>query len=640
MTRERPGRIRQALDEKLPEWEALDLVPNEPYPHMFADRSKVYGVNYWRDLFSPRQLLCHGTSVEVFRELFDQEQNKHGFSDATKAAFGYLALALDKFLNWNAILSSWNVNAARMRSVFDRHDFAFKWSFAEMAPLISGLGYEWVIEATSKCIAELIDLARPDVQAKKSRKGQQQGKLLLSENYAPPSVTVTCKSADSLDHLKDQSVDVVVMDPPYYNNVMYAELSDFFYVWLKRTAGHVYPEYFRRPLTDKENEAVANPAKFKGSKGAGALADLDYRDRMEAIFAECRRVLKHDGIMTLMFTHKATGAWDALTKGLMEAGFIITASWPINTEAEGSLHIKDKSAANSTIFLVCRPRPELSDEDEVLFWEDLEPRVRSAVRSRIQDFQTAGIRGVDLYLSSFGPALEEYSRHWPIRRGQPRQQPVNGKGKASADDFGPYAASPEDALDAARREVKNWRIEQLTDVQRQVELDPLTEWFVLAWDAFKAPRFPYDEALRLARVVGLDMDREVIGTIAEKKSSDVILWDSENRAAKGSLGATDGSRAMLDALHHAAYIARTQTVGGSREMLIKACVEQNPVFFKALSAVLEVLPPSEAYLGFAPADAVLPAAGDFEALEKLRRLAFTERVTRPRQLTLWEGGGK
>ena len=148
---------------------------------------------------------------------------------------------------------------------------------------------------------------------------------------------------------------------------------------VKRTAGHIYPELFRRPLTDKEKEAVSNPAKFKGAKGAGALADDDCRDRMAAIFAECWRVLKDDGIMTLMFTHKATGAWDALTKGLMEAGFIITASWPINTEAEGSMHIRDKSAANSTIFLVCRPRPEQTDEDEDLFWEDLEPRGRSAV---------------------------------------------------------------------------------------------------------------------------------------------------------------------------------------------------------------------------------------------------------------------
>jgi adenine-specific DNA methylase len=125
-------------------------------------------------------------------------------------------------------------------------------------------------------------------------------------------------------------------------------------------------------------------------------------------------VLKPDGVMTLMFTHKATGAWDALTKGLIEAGFVITASWPVNTEAEGSLHIKDKSAANSTVFLVCRPRTDHAETDEAVYWEDLEPRVQAAVRRRIKDFQDGGIRGVDLYLSCFGPALEEFSRHWPV----------------------------------------------------------------------------------------------------------------------------------------------------------------------------------------------------------------------------------
>src|SRR5690606_38451359 len=113
----------------------------------------------------------------------------------------------------------------------------------------------------------------------------------------------------------------------------------------------------------------------------------DYRERMAGIFKECRRVLKPDGVMTLMFTHKATGAWDALTKGLIEAGFVITASWPINTEAEGSLHIKDKSAANSTIFLVCRPRLERAANGETVYREELEPEVRHAVRARIRDFQ-------------------------------------------------------------------------------------------------------------------------------------------------------------------------------------------------------------------------------------------------------------
>ena len=133
-------------------------------------------------------------------------------------------------------------------------------------------------------------------------------------------MVISCGSGDSLAHLDAGTVDAVVMDPPYYDNVMYAELSDFFYVWLKRTAGLLYPELFMVPLTDKDNEAVANPALHKGKKGAKVLAGLDYQQKMAEIFSECRRVLKDDGVMTLMFTHKATGAWDALTKGLIDAG--------------------------------------------------------------------------------------------------------------------------------------------------------------------------------------------------------------------------------------------------------------------------------------------------------------------------------
>jgi len=522
-----------------------------------------------------------------------------------------------------------------MRSVFDRHDFSFKWSYAEMAPLIVGLGYDWALKQTAKCIAELVDLARPDIDVKYALKHPDQVSM-PNGDFTPPPVTVTCKSADGLDHLRDASVDVVVMDPPYYDNVMYAELSDFFYVWLKRTAGYVYPELFRRQLTDKEQEAVANPAHFRGQKGAKTLAYKEYRDRMAAIFSESRRVLKPDGIMTLMFTHKATGAWDALTTGLMEAGFVITASWPVNTEAEGSMHIKDKSAANSTVFLVCRPRPERAHDDDIPYWEDLEPRVRTAVRARIKDFQDAGIRGVDLYLSAFGPALEEFSRHWPVKRGTPRERPFELQRRRQQtfleEEFDPYSATPEDALDAARREVKDWRLEQLTNVQRRGELDPVTEWFVLAWDAFKAPQFPYDEALRLARAVGVDMDSQVIKTLGEKKGSFVVLWDASTRAAKGALGPADGSRSMLDALHHAAHAARARTLNAAKDLVEEAGVGNDPGFLTALEALLEVLPPSRTYTGFDTTNAAEPAANDFEALESLRRLAFSEKVDEPQQL--------
>ena len=696
--------IRARLAEKLPEWEAFDLVPTESLP----DGNKTvepqrYGMPLWRDLFSPRQLLCHGTSAEVYREMLEADRAAGRLDDVQRAAYGYLALALDKLLNYNSRMSVWMPTRQVVANTFNRHDFAFCWSHAEMAPLVAGLGYDWAIEQTAKCIRELVALVRsPDADGgtglpglfdppadgagPPDRPADAAGPSgdVAPAGDAPPPVTITCKSADDLDHLADGSVDAVVMDPPYYDNVMYAELSDFFYVWLKRTAGRVFPELFRRRLTDKEREAVANPARIRaaaaaeagggeaaapaGGTGARALAARDYQERMAAIFAECRRVLKPDGIMTLMFTHKATGAWDALTTGLIEAGFIITASWPVNTEAEGSLHIKNKAAANSTIFLVCRPRaagaprgaggaqavretrPAYGDESGggdapgEVYWEDIEPGVRGAVRARVAEFRAAGIGGVggvDLYLASFGPALEEFSRHWPLRRGRPRPKPKErGRQRALFDESrDPYAVTPEDALDAARREVKGWVLGRLTRLQADDDLDPPTAFFVLAWHAFKAPVFAFDEALRLARAVGVDLEGGVVGRSAGKKGSELHLWDSARRAAAGALGPADGSGAMLDALHHAAHAARSRSLEAAAELVAAAGLDREPRFFAALEAVLEVLPPSKAFTGVALEGAVAESAGDFEALYNLYRFAYDDRIDEPDQLGLWRDGG-
>jgi putative DNA methylase len=622
------GEIAARLAEKLPEWEANDIVPTEKVPEdINDDRPIQYGMPLWRDLFSPRQLLGHGTSVEIFRELLEEDRVDGKLDDATKAAFAYFALSLDKLRDYNSRMTRWHVNREVMVNTFDRHDFSFKWSYAEMAPLIIGLGYDWAIEQTRKCIEELVEMVGGDHSTQRN---------LLSSTRNGASIATSCVSADALIGIDDGSIDAVVMDPPYYDNVMYAELSDFFYVWLKRTAGYVYPELFTRQLTDKDNEAVANPAKFRNEKSAKALAYRDYKERMARIFAECRRVLKPDGILTLMFTHKATDAWDALASGLMEAGFTITASWPINTEAEGSLHIKEKSAANSTIFLVCRPRAA-HESDETRYWEDVEPLVGTAVRKRIEEFQAAGIRGVDLYLSCFGPALEEFAKHWPLKRATPRLANAGKKKTKATQDLDPYAVVPEDALDAARREVKRWRMDKLLGVAKKADLDPMTEWFVLAWDAFEAPEFPYDEALRLARVVGVSLDSDIVKRIAEKKASDLVLWDSSMRAAKGALGAPDGSRSMMDALHHVAHRIRSQGLQAGRDLVEQLGIEQNPAFLASLKAVLEVLPVSSAFTKIeGEKGAVAEAASDFEALENLRRLMFSATVPQPEQLRIWE----
>jgi adenine-specific DNA methylase len=634
--------IRATLADKIPEWEAMGVIPSEVLPFdteswTHGNTPAQYGARRFQDLFSPRQLLCLCFSVEVIREL-TQEICVQGKSDPVDgAAVSYLALALDKLANWNSRLSSWNVNYERLRSTFDSHNFKLVWSFAEMPVLVEGVGFDWIVEQASKSIGELVDLLRPH----DSRSQAAQTSFPEPGEFTPPNVTVTNQSADALDHLKDHAIDAIVMDPPYYDNVMYAELADFFYVWLKRTAGLVYPELFRRQLTDKENEAVANIAKFDRQPGARELAARDYQQRMASIFAECRRVLKPDGVMTVMFTHKATGAWDALASGLLEAEFTITASWPVNTEFEASQHIRDKAAANSTIFLVCRPHAD-RPAGHTRYWEDVEPLVGKKVRERIEDFAKAGVRGVDLYLSCFGPALEVLAEHWPLTRGQPRSATVKkgkGKRKAAGEAVDPYAVMPEDALDAARREVKKWKLDKLLHTTRHADLDPMTEWFVLAWDAFKAPEFPYDEALRLAGVVGLDLDGDIIGKLGEKKGGDVLLWDSGTRAAKGVLGPADGSRALVDALHHAAHRARTASLDAAREQLAKTGADQHLAFTAALTAVLEVLPVSSTFTKIADEKGpVAEAAGDFDALEHLRRLAYQERVPEPEQLKLWKEG--
>ncbi len=614
------AQVQAALTAKMPEWQTKGIVPDEEIlPGQKTEEPRRFGMQTWESLFAPRQLYGHCVSVEVFHELVDELRREHGDVPAVDAAaLAYLALAMDKMLNYNSRMSVWMPTREVVANTFNRHDFAFCWSFAEMAPTITGLGYDWAIKQTGKALKELIELV-----------GHPAGEEVSAEapefDFPQPGgprgrADIRLGSADALD-LADHSVDCIVMDPPYYDNVMYAELADFFYVWLKRTAGLLWPEAFSDYLTDKDREAVANPAKFKGQKGAKKRAGVDYQQRMARIFTECRRVLKPDGIMTLMFTHKATGAWDALASGLVEAGFVITASWPVNTEAEGSLHIKEKSAARSTILLVCRPRAEAAESEDDRYWEDVEPLVRERVRQRVGEFQAAGIGGIDLYLASFGPALQVFSEAWPLKRGTPLPKPKKWEGDLFPD-WDPYSARPEDALQAARAEVKRWRFEQLTTVKRQHHLDPLSEWFIMAWDAFGAPRFPADEALKLARVVGLDFDRAVKSVLCDVKGDDVLLWDSQTRHAKRKLGPAS-DEVMIDTLHQAAWVARSQNTQAAVEMLKRGGFLQDATMKTALEALLNVLPAVKAGRGNGD-DPLNAAASDFEALNNIRKLGFSD----------------
>ncbi|HEY1684572.1 MAG TPA: DUF1156 domain-containing protein [Tepidisphaeraceae bacterium] len=636
------GQVRAALDTKMPEWLARNVVPDEEFPTgTNDDRPLQYGMSLWREMFSSRQLLGHGTGVEVFQDLLSECGGPKNISEIDKAALTYLAIAIDKMLDWNSRSCVWDVSRDLIAHTFSMHGFPFRPSFTEMAPAVTGLGYDWVVSAVEKCVTELIAMGGnselPDQQlvfAKPAVRCCDASVVELSRG-----------SAASLVHISDETIDAVVIDPPYYDNVMYAELADFFYVWLKRTAGLLFPEQFAEHLTDKDREAVANPAKFKdfskvkGSGGAKKRASRDYQERMQAIFTEARRVLKPDGIMTLMFTHKATGAWDALAKGLVDAGFVITASWPIQTESEGGLHIKNKNAAKSTIFLVCRPRKTPATDAETTYWEDVEPKVTEIVAQKVGMFESLGMTGVDLYLSCFGPALEVFSEYWPIKRGRANQRPLPAKGAQMKlledEEWDPYAVRPEDALMAARSAVKQHRMFQLTQVRRQTHLDPVTEWFILAWDAFKSPQFPADEALKLARVVGVNFDEQLRGKILEIKGGDVIVWDSGQRAKKGAIESMTGV-CRLDALHHVAQAARERNIGAAKEILERAELHKDSTFLMALEAALNVLPTPRMVSG---KGVLAGAAADAEALEKVRKLMFASEVPQSKEWMLFDTAG-
>lgn len=369
------------------------------------------------------------------------------------------------------------------------------------------------------------------------------------------------------------------MDPPYYDNVNYSELADFFYVWQRKNLGDTFPDFFTSPYTPKDEEAIANTARFLNSpKNKKILAFKDYENKMFACFKEMNRVLHPDGVLTVMFTHKQVQAWDTLGSALMRAGFRIDASWPVHTESEASLHQAKKNAAASTILLACRKRGASS---EPAWWDDLKGRVRDTARITAEQFEKDGIKGVDLYISTFGPVLSIISERWPVLTSE--TDPKTGD---------PLPLQPGEALDLARQEVVNLRKQGLL-LGRSVEFDPVTDWYLLAWDAFRAQEFPADEARRLALALGLDLEANLVKVkrLVTKKGKNVTLSLPSARRKKGMVDPEAESHThLIDALHTAMMVYEED---GSRacQVFVDRHGLRNDVHIKALvQAAMQAIP--------------------------------------------------
>lgn len=585
------------LSRKRPVWVAQNLIPTEPFPEGNDNRPLMYGMLTWDKFFSPRQLLATGTFIEALHELA-VEMKKELPEERQKAIQIYLGIALDKCVDYNCISSTWEVTRQVVKHIFARHDFSMAWSFGEFDSSSNLL--PWGISQIVDAYTELSKLASP---AQKS--------LISPVSINPVNkLAITRSSAASLKKRPDGSVHNITVDPPYYDNVQYAELADFFYVWLKRSVGHLFPEFFSDELTNKDDEAVANPARFESmGRQKKVLAEQDYERKMAAAFREMYRVLHPQGVLTVMFTHKRVEAWDTLASALIGAGFTIKASWPVHTESEHSLHQAKKNAAASTILLVCRKRDQTNDEP--VWWDDLQGKVRRMAREKAQEYVQQGISGVDLYISTFGPTLSVISEQWPVLTSE--IDPRTGE---------PKPLRPETALDLAREEVVRLRKEGLL-AGKAIEFDPVTDWYIMAWDAFRAEEFPYDEARKLALALGLEMD-DLLGRqkLVTKKGQYVVLQTPQQRRKKGLVDPDLMLfEHLLDALHTAMLIYQEDSAGACDVFLQNRGLKRDSTFRAGLQALINAIPRTQVKNKF-----VRPEA---DILDRIRLAFYADELTVP-----------
>ena len=151
--------VTSRLRELEPQWDAADVLPNEAVPVGNDNRPHNYGMSPWRNMFSPRQQLAHGYCVQAFRELVDEDRAAGVLDDTRKAAWCYIALALDKLINRNSLITRWDPGENKVASTFDSHDFGMKWSYAEMAVTIEGLGLDWALDDLQDCIKDLAEMS-------------------------------------------------------------------------------------------------------------------------------------------------------------------------------------------------------------------------------------------------------------------------------------------------------------------------------------------------------------------------------------------------------------------------------------------------------------------------------------------------
>ena len=517
------------LNEILENWENSDRsdicpVPNESTPQgggSGAGRAfsvQKYGMMKWADIFTARQRCAFVICSKRILQIYCDGERK------TILAI-LLAMALDKVIDYNNSLCAWRPSNEDIGHLFGRQALPIVWDFPETNIISS------VYVGLDRAIKHVLAVTK-NIPSAIKHSGQVQ-------------------QADATNSpLPDSVANVWFTDPPYYDAIPYSDLSDFFLVWLKRTLPDhpLLQDPFdpENPLSPKNREIVQDETK----KRDGRVKDRDFfEDAMGEAFAEGRRVLRDDGIGSVIFAHKTTEGWETLLSGMINGGWTITASWPIATEMGSRLRAKDSAALATSVHLVCRPRPE---DAPVGDWADVLRDLPKRVGDWMERLQGEGIRGADLVFACVGPALEIFSRCSRVETAEGREVKLpeylekvwEVVGRTALEQvLGTAGTQAQDGLrggvleeDSRLTALFLWTLQSTGDGDGENEED-------VAKASAGGFSLPYDVVRRFAQPMGIDLDAWT-GRIVEQKKGVVRLLPVTERSK--ALFGQEGASAAAD----------------------------------------------------------------------------------------------
>ncbi len=390
--------IRKAISElerrKTTHKGPLSIVPDEAISVVGSYRiikMLLYGATTWGDIFSPRQALALAELSSLVKSVAEYVSK----SESPELAIPVqtcLAFVTDKMADKASSLCRWKATAEYMGgNTFGRQALPMMWDFCEA----SVLG-----EVTGDIASEV----------------EWVEKVLQNISLSVCGFGHTEEASATSHPLPDDSASAYITDPPYYHAISYATLSDFFYTWLRRMLSSAYPELFRLIETQKHNEIIVDLPHALNT----AQKDITfYENELCKAFSEGRRILRPDGIGTIVFASKTTASWEAILKALVDAGWIITGSWPIDTEMESRIAAQGQARLASSVHLVCRPRenPDGSVQtDEIGDWREVLQELPHRIHKWMPRLANEGVVGADAIFACLGPALEIFSRYSHVEK--------------------------------------------------------------------------------------------------------------------------------------------------------------------------------------------------------------------------------